>query len=96
MQLYRSDREGRKHGGCALYVRNDLTSQLVSTHSNRSCDTLIVKIKSLNLIVIVNYRPPDAKESEFKEQIDSFAANKVKGNKIPKQVRQLMKRKKKV
>ena len=47
-----------------------MTSQLVSTHSNRSCDTLIVKIKSLNLVVIVNYRPPDAKESEFKEQLD--------------------------
>ena len=69
MQLYRADREGRKHGGCALYVRNDLTSHLVTTHSNRACDTLIVKIKSLNLIIIVNYRPPDAKEKEFEEQI---------------------------
>ena len=69
MQLYRADREGRKHGGCALYVRNDLNSQLVTTHSNRSCDTLIVKIKSLNLIIIVNYRPPDAKENEFEEQL---------------------------
>ena len=48
MQLYRADREGRMHGGCALFVRNDLTSQLVTTHSNRLCDTLIVKIKSLN------------------------------------------------
>ena len=69
MQLYRADREGRKHGGCALYVRNDLTSQLVTTHSNRACDTLIVKIKSLNIIIIVNYRPPDAKEKEFEEQL---------------------------
>ena len=69
MQLYRADREGRKHGGCALYVRNDLTSQLVATHSNGACDTLIVKIKSLNLIIIVNYRPPDAKEKEFEEQL---------------------------
>ena len=71
MQLYRADREGRKHGGCALYVRNDLTSQLMITHSNRSCDTLIVKIKSLNLLLIVNYRPPDAKEKEFSEQLKS-------------------------
>ena len=70
MQLFRADREGRRHRGCALYVRNDLNSQLVTTHSNRSCDTLVVKIKTLNLIIIVNYRPPDAKEDEFQEQLN--------------------------
>ena len=54
MTLFRANREGRTHGGCALYVRSHLTCDLVAAHSNRACDTLIVKIKSLNLLVIVN------------------------------------------
>ena len=70
MNLYRADREGRTHGGCALYVRSDLTSELVAVHSNMACDTLIVKIKSLNLLIFVNYRPPDSTEEEFQEQLD--------------------------
>ena len=68
--LFRADREGRTHGGCALYIRDDLTSEIVTAHSNKACDTLIVKIKTLNLLVIVNYRPPDTKEEEFAEQLE--------------------------
>ena len=70
MNLFRADREGRTHGGCALYVRKDLSSELVVAHSNMACDTLVVRIKSLNLLVFVNYRPPDASETEFEEQLN--------------------------
>ena len=69
-KLYRADREGRSHGGCALYVRNDLTCELVTAHSNMACDTLVVKVKTLNTLVIVNYRPPDSKEDEFQEMLE--------------------------
>ena len=69
-KLYRADREGRTHGGCALYVRDDLTCELVASHSNMACDTLIVKVKTLNILVIVNYRPPDSSEEEFVELLE--------------------------
>ena len=69
-KLYRADREGRTHGGCALYVRDDLTCSLVTAHSNMACDTLIVKVKTLNTLLIVNYRPPDSTEEEFEELLE--------------------------
>ena len=45
--IYRADRASpRSHGGCMVYVRNDLATQLVTSHSNGFCETLIVKIKT--------------------------------------------------
>ena len=45
--LHRSDRaNGRSHGGSCIYVRTNLTSQLLSSHSNGTCDSLVVKVKS--------------------------------------------------
>ena len=54
MTNYRADRKGRTHGGCALYVTRDLTSELVATHTNLACDTLLVKIWSLNFLIMVD------------------------------------------
>ena len=53
--LYRADRESRSHGGCAIHVRADLTSQLAMVHSNTYCDTIAVSIKTLDTLVVVNY-----------------------------------------
>ena len=62
-----------------MYVRDDLTCELVTAHSNMACDTLIVKVKTLNTLVIVNYRPPDSNEEEFEELLEvcQEAINKV-------------------
>ena len=43
--LYRADRAApRTHGGCAVYIRNDLTTQLVMKHSNTVCESIAIKI----------------------------------------------------
>ena len=58
--LYRTDRGPEKtHGECAIYLRNDLIGQIIESHSNSMYETLVIKVKSLNLILIVVYRPPN-------------------------------------
>ena len=50
--LYRSDRgPGKSHGGVAIYLRDDLTGQLVVAASNSMCETLVIKVKTLNLLL---------------------------------------------
>ena len=69
--LYRADRGPLKsHGGVAIYLRNDLIGQLVSVHSNNQCETLVVKIKTLNLLLMCVYRPPDATVENFGESME--------------------------
>ena len=67
--LYRADRESRTHGGCAIYVRADLTSQLAMVHSNTYCDTIAVSVKTLDTLVVVNYRPPNSPYEKFAEAL---------------------------
>ena len=68
--LYRSDRgPGKSHGGVAIYLRNDLIGQLVAVHSNSQCDTLVVKVKTLNLLLMCVYRPPDSTVENFGESM---------------------------
>ena len=51
--LYRADRDAsRTHGGCAMWVRCDLASKQVVSHSNAWVETLIVKIKTLDTLVL--------------------------------------------
>ena len=67
--LFRSDRAGRSHGGTAAYVRNDLACQVLLSESNSVCETLILKVKSLETILISMYRPPDSSLEEFSEAL---------------------------
>ena len=68
--LYRSDRDGgRTHGGCAIYVRNDLTVIERGKHSNNCCESQIVEIKELELLVINIYRPPNSPMQLFEETL---------------------------
>ena len=70
--LYRSDRGGgRSHGGCAVYIRNNLTSQMVMSHSNSYCESIGIKIKTLETLVICTYRPPDSPYEHFKEALEN-------------------------
>ena len=69
--LYRTDRgPGKSHGGVAIYLRNDLIGQLVASHSNSMCETLAVKVKTLNLILICVYRPPNSTLEAFEEALE--------------------------
>ena len=68
--LFRSDRESRTHGGTCIYVRNDLATQVLACHSNSVCETLVLKVKTLDLILVSVYRPPDSSLKHFREAID--------------------------
>lgn len=58
--VFWTDRKERSHGGVAMYIREDLTSQVLLSHSNSVCDTLIIHIRQLNVVICATYRPPDA------------------------------------
>ena len=69
--LYRSDRGPNKsHGGVAIYLRDDLTGQLVVAASNSMCETLAIKVKTLNLLLIVVYRQPNSTLECFEETMN--------------------------
>ena len=69
--LYRSDRgPDKSHGGVAIYLRDDLTGQLVVAASNNMCETLAIKVKTLNLLLIVVYRPPNSTLECFEEAMN--------------------------
>ena len=68
--LYRSDREGgRSHGGCALYCREDLTVTERFKYSNNCCESQVMEIKELELILINIYRPPHSPQQLFEDTI---------------------------
>lgn len=68
--LHRSDRKHRTCGGVALYIKDSLVSTEILSHSNEVVEVLGVKIESLNLVVILMYRPPDTTVEEFKPQLE--------------------------
>ena len=58
--LFRSDRSGgRQGGGAALYLRDDLSGDVIATFANSACELLMVKIHQLETVVWFAYRPPD-------------------------------------
>ena len=67
--LLRCDREGRQGGGVALYVREDLTGDILFSFDNGVCELLVVMVHQLNTVVAVMYRPPDTRMSEFSEAL---------------------------
>ena len=71
--VLRCDRAGgRQGGGVALYLREDLTGDILATyaqvHPQRGgsvCELLVVKIHQLDTVVCLAYRPPDTRLEEF-------------------------------
>ena len=70
--LHRSDRAGGRQGsGVALYLREDLTGDILATYAHipdrggSVCELLVVKIHQLDTVVCVLYRPPDTRLEEF-------------------------------
>ena len=63
--LLRQDRVGRQRGGVCLFLREDLTGEIVNSFSNGVCEVLFVHVHQLNTIVTVVYRPPDTGLNEF-------------------------------
>ena len=63
--IHRTDRAHREGGGVCLYLQDRFTIKLLYSDSNSVCETLIVKVISLDLIICSIYRPPDCKKHEF-------------------------------
>ena len=66
---YRCDRIGRSHGGVCTFVRNDLVVTVLLKDSNSYCDTLVLKIHQMDLIMINFYRPPKCPSNLFLQSL---------------------------
>ena len=72
--ILRCDREPRQGGGVALYIREDLTGDILGSYDNGVCELLVVMIHQLNTVLIVAYRPPNTRLSEFSEMLSKLDA----------------------
>ena len=63
--LTRTDRAERECGGVCMYMEDRFASTVLYSNSNTVCETLIVKIVSINLVICLIYRPPNCKQQEF-------------------------------
>ena len=66
----RADRQSRKGGGCVLYVENSLLVSDTVNFSDKHCSMLYCFIDTMNALVSVIYRPPDAPLGSFKAVMD--------------------------
>ena len=80
--LYRKDRTDRSHGGVAIYVNDNVDSQIYKSFSNKVCEFLSVKLKihSKYIILASLYRPPDTTSHEFNEVIKFVLENHLKND----------------
>ena len=72
--ILRCDREGRQGGGVCLYVREDLTADILCRFDNGVCEMLVSKVHQLDTVVAIIYRPPDTRINEFSEIIEKLDA----------------------
>ena len=56
----------------ALYVREDLTGDILYSFDNGVCELLVVMVHQLNTVVAVVYRPPDTRINEFSEVLSKL------------------------
>ena len=67
---FRGDRKETKQGGTAIYLHSKTQGELITSYSKNKCEMIAIKVKSLNLVNIVCYRPPHTKLNDFKPMID--------------------------
>ena len=48
--VIRQDRQGKQRGGVCLFLREDLTGEILCSHSNSVCELLIVKVHQIALL----------------------------------------------
>ena len=70
--ILRCDRGARQGGGVALYIREDLTGDILCSFDNGVCELLVVMVHQLNTVVVVAYRPPNTRISEFSELLSKL------------------------
>ena len=75
--IFRSDRsEGRPRGGVATYVKDNphWNTEVLIKHSNSFVEILAIHLRSLNLVVVNVYRPPECNPDCFKQSLDQVAS----------------------
>ena len=87
--LYRADRKERSHGGVALYIKNELATDLevLTKFSNKTTELLSVHIKKLDLVIINVYRPPNTSATDFRDVLDHI---KTTVNNLPKPTTEIL------
>ena len=70
--VYRQDRDGCEGGGVCMFLRDDLTGEVLGTFDNGVCSMIICRIHQLNVTVCVAYRPPNSMYNEFSEMTVSI------------------------
>ena len=73
--IFRSDRTSKKKkkgGGAAIYLKNGYEAELLMSYQIESCEVVAIKIKEINIINIVIYRPPDTNLITFRKVIDKI------------------------
>ena len=50
--------------------RADLTSKEILSHSNGTCESIVIKVKNFDILIVCMYRPPDTKLKQFEEALD--------------------------
>ena len=70
--IFRCDRDGRQGGGVALYLREDLTCEILGSLDNGVCELLAVHIHQLDKVAVVIYRPPDTRLLEFSQVLSEL------------------------
>ena len=61
--LYRKDRQDRRGGGVALYIRNSLDAQVLNLDKENNAESIWVRIMDTNskgIIIGACYRPPNS------------------------------------
>lgn len=58
--LLRADRKERSRSEVAVYMRDDITPQVLLSYSDPAYDTIIVYIRQNNIILSNTYSQPDA------------------------------------
>ena len=72
-EMYRADRaDGRKKGGTALYLKEELSTstKVLLSYSNGFVEVLAVMVKELRLAMAIVYRPPRCPTQYFEEVME--------------------------
>ena len=64
--IYRADIDTLPHGGVCIYLKSSIEAVSTIAYSTGEVEGLVIKVRSLNLILFNICRPPKAKVEDFK------------------------------
>ena len=48
-----------------MFIRDDVSAECIGSFDNGVCELLVLKIHSMSTVLVIIYRPPDTRLSEF-------------------------------